>query len=604
MAKAPSTTHPKDDPDMRGLGPFLKDAWRLSRPYFVSEERWSAWGLLLAIIALNLSLVGMSVILSFWNREFYNALQVKDWNAFMQLLFTYRRTDSGLMPGFCEIAVVYIVVAVYRTYLNQWLQIRWRRWLTRRFLDEWLADRAYYRISLTTDRAAIGTDNPDQRIAEDLRDFVDSTLSLGIGLLSNIVSLFSFIGILWGLSGDYPLFGVRIPGYMVWVALIYAVIGTFFTHLVGRPLIRLSFRQQRVEADFRYALVRLRENMEGIALYGGEGEEKLNLKELFRHVIDNWWSIMQRTKMLNALIAGYNQVAIIFPIIVAAPRYFAGQLGLGGLTQTAGAFGNVQDSLSWVISAYSSLASWRATVARLTSFHRAIVVARAAVGKGLLRPAPTGNTVALHDLTLTLPDGTALLNQSDVTFTPGHSVVVTGRSGSGKSTLFRAIAGIWPFGHGSVQMPAASCLFLPQRPYIPLGTLRQVIAYPAPPDSFDQASVEMALTDAGLASFVPTLDQDDNWAQRLSGGEQQRVALARALLARPDWLFMDEATASLDPESESELYSVLRKRLPGTTIVSIAHRQSVAAFHDERLVMQRSADGPGRLVPTELAATP
>jgi putative ATP-binding cassette transporter len=589
---------------MRGLGPFLKDAWRLSRPYYVSEEKWSAWGLLLTIIALNLSLVGMSVLLSFWNREFYNSLQDKNWRDFIGLLFWYRQTESGMMPGFVWIAAIYIVVAVYRTFLNQWLQIRWRRWLTRHFLDEWLADRAYYRISLTTDRAAIGTDNPDQRIAEDLRDFVDNTLSLGIGLLSNVVSLFSFVGILWGLSGDYPLFGIRIPGYMVWVALIYAAIGTTLTHFVGRPLVRLSFRQQRVEADFRYALVRLRENVEGIALYGGEEEEKLNLRDRFAHVIDNWWAIMKRTKLLNSLIAGYDQVAVIFPIIVAAPRYFAGQLPLGGLTQTAGAFGRVQDALSWFIQAYADLASWRATVERLTSFHRAIVVARSVTGKGLMRPAPAGDSVQVKGLTLSLPDGRSLLDDADIVFTPGHSVVVTGRSGSGKSTLFRAIAGIWPFGAGSVQMPAASVLFLPQRPYIPLGTLRQVISYPAAPDAYDQAAYRQVLEDAGLPGLEPHLDEDENWAQRLSGGEQQRVALARALLAKPDWLFMDEATASLDPESEEDLYKVLKQRLPATTIVSIAHRPTVAAFHDERLAFQRATpEEKGRLVETELAAT-
>ena len=278
---------------MRGIGPFLKDAWALTRPYFMrSEEKWSARGLLLAIIVLNLSLVGLSVVLSYWRREFYNALQEKNWQSFLELLFLYRRTESGLMPGFCELAAVHIGIAVYSVYLNQWLQIRWRRWMTTRFLDEWLADRAYYRISLTTDRAAIGTDNPDQRVAEDLRDFTDTTLSLGLGLLSNVVSLVSFVGILWGLSGAVEAFGISIPGYMVWVAIAYAVVGTVLTHLVGRPLSALNFRQQRVEADFRYALVRVRENMEGIALYRGEGEEKATLLHRFGAVIGNWYAIM------------------------------------------------------------------------------------------------------------------------------------------------------------------------------------------------------------------------------------------------------------------------------------------------------------------------
>jgi len=586
---------------MRALGSFLKDVWHLARPYFRSEEKFSAWLLLVSIIALNLSLVGMNVVLSFWNREFFNALQAKDSDAFFDLLFLYRRTESGLMPGFCEVAVVYILFAIYRTWLNQWLQIRWRRWLTTRYLDEWLADRAYYRISLTTDHAAVGTDNPDQRIAEDLREFVDSTLSLGLGLMRQVVTLVSFTSILWGLSGALTLFGVSIPGYMVWIALAYAVLGTWLTHLVGRPLSSLRFRQQRVEADFRYALVRLRENMEGVALYGGEAEEKGNLTARFGNVIGNWWAIMQRTKLLNMLVVAYDEVAVVFPIIVAAPRYFSGQLPLGGLTQTAGAFGRVQGALSWFVTAYASLAEWRATVERLTGFHRAIVAARAAAGQGMTGETSTDGSLALHGLTLTLPDGTKLTENENLVLPAGRSVVVTGRSGSGKSTLFRAIAGIWPFGSGRITRPTGKILFLPQRPYIPLGALRYVVAYPDTPDMHDRADIAAALTDAGLAHLVPQLNDDENWAQRLSGGEQQRIALARALLAKPDWLFMDEATASLDVEAEEALYATLRAKLPRCTIVSIAHRPTVAAFHDAHLTMTREPHHPGRLRLTEVS---
>jgi vitamin B12/bleomycin/antimicrobial peptide transport system ATP-binding/permease protein len=586
---------------MRALRSFVRDAWRLARPYYRSDEKWSAWGLLTSILALRLLLVGMTVVLSFWNREFFNSLQDKDWGAFFGLLFVYRWTPSGFMPGFCEIAAVYILVAVYFTYLSQWLQIRWRRWLTVRFLDEWLADRAYYRISLTTDRAAIGTDNPDQRIAEDIRDFVDHTLTLGISLLATVVTLVSFLGILWSLSGTITLLGIDIPGYMVWVALAYAIVGTWLTHLVGRPLAALRFRQQRVEADFRYSLVRVRENMEGIALYAGEAEEKGLLGHRFGSVIGNWWAIMQRTKMLNALTAGYEQVAVIFPFIVAAPRYFSGAIPLGGLTQTAGAFGRVQDALSWLITRYPDLAQWHAIVERLTTFHRAVVAARAAFGTGLtLADAPDGS-VQMHGLTLELPNGAKLLDNIDLVLPPGQSIVVTGRSGSGKSTLFRALAGIWPFGQGHVQRPAERCLFLPQRPYIPLGSLRHVISYPHPPEAHSREELVQALADAGLPQFATRLDDDENWAQQLSGGEQQRVALARALLAKPDWLFLDEATASLDPAAEAELYRTLKERLPNTTLVSIAHRPSVAAFHDRRLMLRREEGKPGDLVPGELA---
>jgi vitamin B12/bleomycin/antimicrobial peptide transport system ATP-binding/permease protein len=589
---------------MRGLGPFLRDAWRLARPYFRSEEKWSAWGLLLVVVALNLLIVGMGVVFSFWNRVMFNTLQAKDWDAFVQLLFYYRHTEFGFMPGFCEFAVLYVVVGVYRVYLTQWLEIRWRSWMTTRFLDEWLADRAYYRISLTTDRAAIGTDNPDQRIAEDLRDYVTNTLSIGLDLLSNVVSLFSYLGILWSLSGALMVFGISVPGYMVWVALVYSVIGTWLTHLVGRALVPLRFRQQRVEADFRYALVRLRENMEGVALYNGEAEEQSNLTARFTNVVGNWWAIMRRTKLLNSLVVGYSQVAIIFPLVVAAPRYFSGALELGGLMQTADAFGQVQGAMSWFINSYATLAQWRAIVERLTTFHRAIEHARAAAGEGLTTTVGPVDAITLHDVTLELPNGAKLLQDADLTFDRGTSVVVSGPSGSGKSTLFRAIAGIWPFGSGQVQRPAEHVLFLPQRAYIPLGSLRHVVCYPSPTGAHTQEEIAQALRDAGLPQLVDQLDVDEPWAQSLSGGEQQRIALARALLAKPDWLFLDEATASLDPEAEVHLYSTLKERLPGTTIVSIAHRPSVAAFHDRHLVFEREQDHVGRLVPFAISAAP
>ena len=582
---------------MRGIGPFLKDAWQLTRPYFMtSEERWSARGILLAIIAMNLTLVALSVVLSFWRREFYNALQDKDWKAFLELLFLYRRTPSGFMPGFCEVAGVHIVLAVYSVYLNQYLQIRWRRWLTRQYLTEWLADRAYYNISLTADRAAVGTDNPDQRVAEDLRDFTQMTLTLSLDLLSNIVSLFSFVGILWGLSGAIEVFGIPIPGYMVWVALAYALIGTILTHLVGRPLSILNFRQQRVEADFRYALVRIRENMESIALYRGEAEEGVTLRQRFTEVINNWYAIMTRTKALNSLVNGYAQIAIIFPIVVAAPRYFAGKMQLGGLMQTVGAFGSVQSSMSWFVESYSQIAQRRAIVERLATFHRAIVKARAETHGGYINSLSADGAVHLNDVAVVLPDGTQLLERADLTLTAGHSVVISGRTGTGKSTLFRVLAGIWPFGQGRVQLPEKS-FFLPQRPYIPLGTLRHVITYPHAVEAFSQEEMVQVLTDAGLPQLADRLDQDDNWPMRLSGGEQQRVALAPALLAQPEWIFMDEATASLDPEAEAELYATLKRRLPRTTLVSIAHRTSVAAFHDRKLVFERTPNAAGTLVP-------
>ncbi len=583
---------------MRALGPFLRDAWYLARPYFFSEEKWSARGLLLAIVALNLSMVAMDVLLSYWNRAFYNALQDKNWDDFLALLLSWKVTESGVMPGFCGVAAVYIVVYVYRTYLNQWLRIRWRRWLTRSYLERWMADRAYYRISLgsgTGASATSGTDNPDQRIAEDVRDFVTEFLSLSLDLLSNVVSLFSFVTILWTLSGPFELLGVNIPGYMVWVALLYAVIGTWFTHMIGRPLSALNFRQQRVEADFRFGLVRLRENVEGVALYHGEAEEQRGLSGRFHEVATNWWAIMQRTKLLNALIAGYGQAAAVFPIIVAAPGYFAGRVALGGMMQTVNAFGQVQSAMSWVVTSYSVLANWRATVERLATFDREIVRARAAAGTGVALAAAEGTGYRLDDVTLSLPDGRVLMEHADLALERGASVVVTGRSGSGKSTLFRALAGIWPFGAGEVRRPSGTSLFLPQRPYFPLGTLRHAVAYPGEPGNFSASEIEAAMRHAGLDALLPRLDDEEKWGQVLSGGEQQRLAVARALLLRPDWLFLDEATASLDPESEAELYAALKRELPNTTLVSIAHRDSVVALHARRLVFQRNDDGTAKL---------
>ena len=580
---------------MRRLGPFLRGAWRLSAPYFRSEERWAARFLLAITIALNLLLVAINVILNYWNRDLYNSLQQKDWHSFLALIFWWRTDKTGFMPGFVLLVSIFIPVAIYRTYLRQWLEIRWRRWMTERVLGDWLSDRAYYRISLAADPRATGTDNPDQRIGDDIRDFIEDTLTLGLGLLSNVVNLVSFLSILWILSGSLQLFGINVPGYMVWVAILYSIFGTWITHLIGRPLIFLNFQRQRVEADFRFALVRLRENAEGVALQGGEAEERQGLLTRFAAVAGNWWGIMRRTKALNAMVAGYGQVASIFPLVVAAPRYFGGQIALGGLMQTADAFGQVQGGLSWAVDAYGSLARWRAEVDRLTTFLTAIESARALAGTAIAIRQGDPAAWTTEALSLRLPNGTPLLDGAGLRFAAGTDTLISGRSGTGKSTLFRALAGIWPFGSGTIERPPGTSLFLPQRPYIPLGTLRHALTSPAPTTAYPDSAIAAALTDAGLAALAPELDLEEPWTQRLSGGEQQRLAIARALLMRPAWLFLDEATASLDPEAETELYQILRERLTGTTIVSIAHRPSIARFHDAQLVLGRTPGQPGHL---------
>jgi putative ATP-binding cassette transporter len=596
-----------------GIIPFLRDAWRLAYPYYSarSEERWSARGLLLLNVVLKLSGVGGDVVFNFWNKAWFDAIQARDWQSFIDLLTIGKYTATSFMPGFCAFAGLLIVLAVMRVYVVQLLQIRWRRWLTAKFVDNWMTDRAYYRISLadSTEKAATHTDNPDQRVAEDVRDFIGDAVSgsqgilfFSVDLLGTIVSLGSFVAILWSLSGPFEMFGISIPGYLVWIAAIYSAIGTWVTHLVGRKLIPLNFNKQRVEADFRFALMRVRENTEGIALYGGEADEQRGLFERFAALVLNWRALMRRQVYLNIQTGFYNQVANVFPYVIASPPYFAGKVPLGALTQTVDAFGQVQGALSWVVGAYNGLASWRATVVRLTSFWRAIETAQAAQLEGVHPEPGQGDAFALHDATVALPDGTVLLDHTNVTLAPGAPILLTGRSGAGKSTLFRAFAGIWPFGSGGVRRPRGSSLFLPQKPYFPLGTLRHAVCYPADDSAYSDEDLRAALTDVGLDALASHLDAEDNWGMRLSGGEQQRLALSRALLAKPDWLFLDESTANLDPEAEAALFVMLRRRLPGTTIVSIAHRPATSEFHQRHLVLQRGKEGPGRIVEVQAEA--
>ncbi|MBI3707304.1 MAG: ABC transporter ATP-binding protein/permease [Proteobacteria bacterium] len=574
---------------MKDLVHFARDLWALTKPYWFSEDRWAARGLLAVIVALNLGIVYLNVLFNEWYNVFYNALQDKDWDIFVAQILR-----------FSWLAALFIIVAVYRLYLNQMLQIRWRRWLTDRYLTDWLAHRVYYRMQLTDS----GTDNPDQRISEDLRLFTTRTLQLSLGLMSAVVTLFSFLAILWTLSGDLvvPLGGgmsVTVPGYMVWVAFVYAMIGTWLAHKIGQPLIALNFNQQRVEADFRFGLVRFRENAEGIALYRGEADEHRSFRQRFAAVYANWYNLMRMQKRLTWLTAGYSQVAVIFPFVVAAPRYFSGAIQLGGLMQISSTFGQVQESLSFIVTTYSEIADWKAVVDRLLGFEQAIIRARtqAMDSPGIRVEAQDGSGIAVSDLALELPNATPLLNRASLAVEPGAHVLLTGPSGSGKSTLFRALAGIWPFGRGQVAIPrGARTLFLPQKPYLPIGTLRDVLCYPDAGGTHDDATLREALAAVRLPLLIERLDEAGHWANRLSPGEQQRIAVARALLLKPDWLFLDEATSAVDEEIEHALYALLRQRLPRTTIVSIGHRPTLAAFHERRITIARDGDGRGSLV--------
>jgi putative ATP-binding cassette transporter len=568
---------------VRGLFSTLAIVWRIASPYFYSEDRWAGRILLAAVVAIELSIVGLNVLLNSWNNAFYNALQDKDWDAFVYQL-----------AYFCVLATAFILLAVYQLYLNQWLQIRWRRWLTETYLDRWLTEANHYRMQLLGDAA----DNPDQRIAEDVRQFIDAgILPIGLNLLNAVVTLGSFAFILWNLSAAAPLhvFGLKydIPGYLLWAALIYAVVGTIFTHLIGRALIALNFQQQRYEADFRFNLVRVRESSEQIALLNGERAERDGLLLRFGNVVANWMAIMSRQKKLTFLTAGYRQAAVVFPYIMVSPAYFAGVVQLGGLMQTANAFGQVQDALSVFVNIYRSLAEWRAVVERLAGFDQSIVAARAAASTPpVITLAPgDASAVTLKDVAVRLPQGTPLVSASNVSIKLGEHVLVSGPSGSGKSTLFRALAGIWPFGSGTITVPKnARVMMLPQRPYFPIAPLAAAVAYPAERGSYDEAKIAELISAVGLPALAARIEEEAHWNRMLSLGEQERLGLARALLFEPDFLFLDEATASLDEPGEETLYQLLHRRLPRTTIVSIGHRSTLAAFHQRRLAFDREGD--------------
>jgi putative ATP-binding cassette transporter len=557
--------------------------WALSAPFFRSEHKWQARGMLAAIVLLNLAAVYMLVLLNDWNRLFYDALEKHDQAVFWaQLLrFTY------LVFG-------YIIIAVYKFYMTQLLQLRWRAWMTGYYLRRWLSNQAFYRMELA--RFSNGTtppDNPDQRIQEDLNLFTEYTISLSMGLLNALVTLVSFVGILWTLSGGFT-FSVaghpyEIAGFMVWAAIAYCIGGTVITHYIGRPQIPLNFQQQRFEADFRHHMVRVREYSEAIALDKGEPVELAHLDRRFLDVLGNYLRLIRAQKNLIWFTTFFGQAAVVFPLLVSAPRFFSGAIQLGQLMQIASAFGQVQDSLAWFVENYSSLAAWRATTDRLTSFEDSFAAQARAE-----RPEVVTSAAGLvtHDLTLSLPSGAALLSDVSLRVAPGDSVIVKGPSGSGKSTLFRAFAGIWPFAKGTVELPADT-MCIPQNPYFPDGSLRDALAYPEPAHRYSEQALHKALEAALLPQLVQRLDEHDAWSQKLSGGERQRLALARVFLKEPAWVLADEATSALDEPAEQSLYQRLAElvRRRGGALISIGHRPALDAFHGRRWQLQKEADG-------------
>lgn len=565
---------------MKQLFQMIGDLWFLSRPYFSSEERKKAWLLVTAVLGLTLLMVGLDVWQSFSRNIYYTALQQKDLSTFLRGLFWYSHTSEGFVPGFFLIAIPALLVSVYATYLQQLLQLRWRAWMTRSMSQQWLHQNTAFLIAMQAANMDISTDNPDQRIQEDINRFAENTLTQFTNVFSNLITLVSYIGLLWVLSGPLVIFGVYIPGYFLWVALIYSIIATIITHFCGRKLIKLQTQQQKVEADFRYALVHIRNHSASIALSGGSTTEQGTLTSRFTAVYNNFFLIMKRSKWLGLLTSGLEVLSGNFALLVGSVRYFAGKMSFGTLMQLVLAFSRVQSALGWIASSYSSLAEWRANVMRLATFQR--MMSRAKEYEQTIKREITSDhsDMLLQNVNVFKPDGSILLQNVFITLPHGQSIALAGPSGVGKSTLLRVMANIWPFASGAIQQPKGRMMFTPQRPYLPLGNLKQILCYPLKAEAYDDSAVQQILIEIGLPELVSRLREEAPWEQNLSPGEQQRLMFGRILLNQPDWIFLDEASSNLDENAENALYAHLRQNLPNITIVSVTHKPSLQAQHD------------------------
>jgi putative ATP-binding cassette transporter len=554
---------------------FLKQVQQIASPYFKSDQKFKAWGLLIAIVALNLGSVYLAVLFNDWYGVFYNALQEKNATVFWKQ-----------MVNFSYLAFIAIIGAVFRFYLTQVFEIRWREWMTQHQLKRWLSHQAFYKWELFKNQANQNNtdtryDNPDQRITEDISGFTSQSVGLTMGLLNSVVTLVSFIGILWGLSGNFSFQiagqNIVVPGFMVWTAIVYSLVGSLITHYIGRPLIGLNVVQQKVEANFRHHLMRVREYAEAIALDKGETTEYNLSQNKFSMVIANYFAYIKAQKKLIWFTSFFGQAAVIFPFLVAAPRYFSGAIQLGQVIQISSAFGKVQDALSWFVDNYNSLATWRATTNRLIDFELNIELAHQVKSQHQIG---TNHALSAHQLEILLPNGQTLLSVDALQLNPGDSVALMGASGSGKSSLLRVLAGIWPFSKGNVAIPENN-MFIPQNPYIPNGTLRAALSYPDPEHFYTDEALIDALQQVKLEALQDDLDKEMSWSQQLSGGEQQRLAIARVFLKKPAWIFADEATSALDDTTQQLLYRQLMQLANSQNggFVSITHQANLAAMH-------------------------
>ncbi len=581
--------------------PVIAETIGLSEPYFTSRDPSRLKGLpflplteggigrgfLILIILINFIQTYLLILFNTWQGALFDSFQNMDAAAFWVLIVT-----------FLVLAGQWVVFAVVEYLFGQYMLIRWRRHMSRQFVEDWLEDDHHYRIQFMGEKA----DNPDQRIAEDIRQYVTSTFSIASSLFSTFLTLAAFVQLLWDLSGRFRVeeghafmtWITAIPGFLVWVCLAYAVFATVVGHLIGRPLIVKNYHKERTEANFRFGMARLREYSEQVALLDGKRAERGSLFAIYERQVEATLSLVRTTRDLRVFSFSISQMTDILPYVLVAPAYFAGVGSLGGLQQTAGAFARVQNGFSIFLNLYETLAAYKASVNRINGFREAI---DAAGGEsGAMRPigheAAAGRDIAVKDLTIGLPGGRVIGRVEDLRLARGQSAILTGTSGSGKSTLFRAIAGIWPFGKGRVEVPeGAGVMVLPQRPYIPIGSLHAALAYPEEPEAYGEEEIAEAMRAAGLEHLIPRLGDEALWSQALSGGEQQRVAIVRALLKKPAWLLLDEATAAMDEPMEQRIYGVLRERLPEATIVSIGHRATLLGLHDRHLEMRANPDG-------------